>query len=92
MNGFTILSIKPPVSRLGFRLLSMAISRYDLFLCQIFMIHLCCLFVCVVVYLFCFLHLYCSAQLSMFNMEKCYRNHYYYYHENVIVIVRQTCW
>ena len=33
-----------------------------------FMMHVCvCVCVCVV-------HLYCSAQLSMFNMEKRYRN------------------
>ena len=87
---------------LCFRLLSIAISRYVLFLCHMFMLHLwggggggvvfvlfclfvcvclsvlggggcVCVFVCLFVCLF-FLHLYCSVQLSMFNMEKRYRN------------------
>ena len=48
----------------SFRLLSKVMSTYILFLCQMFIIHMC----------FTFLHLYCSAQLNMSNMEKCYRN------------------
>ena len=71
----------------------MVISTYVLFVCQMFIMHLCgcvclfaclvggggglllfvCLFVVVFVLFFAFLHLYSSAQLSMSNMEKCYR-------------------
>ena len=43
-----------------------------LFLRQLFMMHVCvCVCVCVVVVI---VHWHCSAQLSIFNMEKCYRN------------------
>ena len=41
-----------------------------LFLRQLFMMHV-CVCVCVVVVI---VHWHCSAQLSMFNMEKRYRN------------------
>ena len=37
-----------------------------------------CVCVCVCV---CFVHWHCSAQLSMFNMEKCYRN------KTIIIII-----
>ena len=41
-----------------------------LFLCQMFMMRVCmCVCVCI-----CVVHLYYSVQLSMFNMEKRYRN------------------
>ena len=45
----------------NFRLLSKVISTYILFLHQMFIMHMCSRF----------LHLRCSARLSMFNMEKC---------------------
>ena len=39
-----------------------------------------CVCVCVCV---CVFHLHCSAQLNMFNMEKCYRN-------KIIIIIIKT--
>ena len=49
-----------------------------LFLRQMFMMHVClcvCVYVCVCVCVcFVVVHWHCSAQLSMFNVEKCYRN------------------
>ena len=42
-----------------------------MFLRQMFMMHVC---VCVVVVVVVIVHWHCSAQLSMFNMEKRYRN------------------
>ena len=50
---------------LCFRLLSMVVSTYVLFLCKKFIMHLCFFTVYI---------LHCSAQLSMSNVEKCYRN------------------
>ena len=47
-----------------------------LFLRQTFMMHVCvcvCVCVCACVHA-CVVHLYCTVQLSMFNMEKRYRN------------------
>ena len=45
-----------------------------LFLCQMFMMHVCmCVCVCVVVVVV-VVHWHCSAQLSLFNIEKLYRN------------------
>ena len=75
---------------LCFRLLSMSVSRYAFFFRNMSMMHLRCrFFVCVflfvsllmgegsffvVVCLGFFIHLYCSVQLSIYNMEKHYRN------------------
>ena len=43
------------------------------------------LFVIVDVFVVVFLHLHCSAQLIMFDLEKCCRN------KNLIIIIRTLC-
>ena len=45
-----------------------------LFLRQMFMMHVCVCVCVVVVVVIVIVHWHCSAQLSMFNMEKRYRN------------------
>ena len=54
---------------------------YDVCVCVCVLV---CVCVCVCVHVCCVVHWHCSAQLSMFNMEKHYRN-------KIIIIIIMCC-